>query len=468
MRHWVCLIAVGLLVLGTVQSTQAQTSKVPSSKAEIQLSFAPVVRKAAPAVVNVYSSRVVRERSLSPFMNDPFFRRFFGERGFGVPRQRVQNSLGSGVIVGADGYIVTNHHVIRGGTEVQVVLADRREFEAKVILTDEQTDLAVLKIEAPGSKLPFLKLSDSDDIEVGDLVLAIGNPFGVGQTVTSGIVSALARSRVGVSDFQSFIQTDAAINPGNSGGALINLAGQLVGINTAIFSRGGGSIGIGFAVPSNMTRIVIDAARSGGKLRRPWFGAQMQPVTQDIADSLGFSRPSGALVQSLHPKSPAARAGLKRGDVIVALDGREIAQPEDFTYRFSTQKIGGKVGLEFRRGGKLRKASIKVMAAIEDPPRNETVVKGRNPFGGAKIANLSPALADELKMDVDEAGVIILQTGRGIARRVGFRRGDIIVAIEDSRVDDVSDALELLKKRRRDWLVTIKRNGRIFETTVGG
>ena len=468
MRHWAFTVAIGLIVLGVMSGAEAQTTKVPSSKAEIQLSFAPVVRNAAPAVVNVYSSRVVKERSLSPFMNDPFFRRFFGERGFGVPRRRVQNSLGSGVIVSADGYIVTNHHVIRGGTEVQVVLADRREFEAKVVLTDEQTDLAVLKIEVSGSELPFLKLSDSDDIEVGDLVLAIGNPFGVGQTVTSGIVSALARSRVGISDFQSFIQTDAAINPGNSGGALINLAGQLVGINTAIFSRGGGSIGIGFAVPSNMARIVIDAARSGTKLRRPWFGAQMQPVTQDIADSLGFNRPSGALLQSLHPKSPAARAGLKRGDVIIAVDGREISQPEDFTYRFSTQKIGGSVAVEYRRGGKKRQASVKVVAAVEDPPRNETVVKGRNPFAGALIANLSPALADELKMDVDEGGVIILRAGRGAARRVGFRRGDIIVAIEEKRVDRVSEALDLLKDRRRDWLVTIKRNGRIFETTVGG
>lgn len=468
MRHWAFSVAVGLLVLGVVQDARAQTSKVPSSRTEIQLSFAPVVREAAPAVVNVYSTRVVRERSLSPFLNDPFFRRFFGERGFGVPRQRVQNSLGSGVIVSSDGYIVTNHHVIRGGTEVQVVLADRREFEAKVVLTDEQTDLAVLKIDAAGTKLPSLELSDSDDIEVGDLVLAIGNPFGVGQTVTSGIISALARSRVGVSDFQSFIQTDAAINPGNSGGALINLAGQLVGINTAIFSRGGGSIGIGFAVPSNMAGIVIDAARSGQKLRRPWFGAQMQPVTQDIADSLGFSRPSGALVQTVHPKSPAARAGLKRGDVIIAVDGREIAQPEDFTYRFSTQKIGGSVTVEYRRGGKKRKAAVKVLAAVEDPPRNETVIKGRNPFSGAQIANLSPALADELKMDVDETGVIILRTGRGAARRVGFRRGDIIVAIEDRRVENVGDAVSVLKQRRRDWLVTIKRNGRIFETTVGG
>ncbi len=462
-------IAVLIVLILVMANAQAQERRIPGSQGEIQLSFAPIVREAAPAVVNVYSRRVVRQRrSASPFFDDPFFRRFFGERGFGIPRQRVQQSLGSGVIVSEDGYVVTNHHVIRGGTEIQVVLADRREFEAKVVIKDEQTDLAVMKINAPGEKFPFLALQDSDDLEVGDLVLAIGNPFGVGQTVTSGIVSALARSRVGVSDFQSFIQTDAAINPGNSGGALINMAGNLIGINTAIFSRSGGSNGIGFAVPSNMARVVIDAARGGGKIRRPWFGAEMQPVTQDIADSLGLARPTGAMVKFLHPKGAAAQAGLKRGDIIVEIDGRAINQPADFNYRFATYKIGGTAAVRYLRSGKSRSADVPIMAPVEDPPRNATVVRGRNPFAGATIANLSPALALELKRNIDEAGVVVLKAGRGTARRLGFRRGDIIVAVEERRMRSVRDVVRAVRKRQPDWIITIKRGDRVFETTVDG
>ncbi|MGH6821603.1 MAG: trypsin-like peptidase domain-containing protein, partial [Methylocella sp.] len=243
----------GLLAVLLALSPAAVPAKtvVPDSAAVIKLSFAPVVKTAAPAVVNVYAKRVVAQRDTG-LLADPFFRRFFGNDGsFGGKRERVQNSLGSGVIVDPAGLIVTNNHVIAGGTNIRVVLADKREFAAKVLLTDERTDLAVLKIDASNEALPALPLGDSDSLEVGDLVLAIGNPFGVGQTVTNGIVSALARTQVGISDYQFFIQTDAAINPGNSGGALVNMAGELVGINTAIFSRSGGSIGIGFAIPVN-------------------------------------------------------------------------------------------------------------------------------------------------------------------------------------------------------------------------
>ncbi|CAN0480566.1 unnamed protein product, partial [Discosporangium mesarthrocarpum] len=286
------------MVLTSAMPTSAQVKRVPASKAEISLSFAPLVKSAAPAVVNIYTRRVVRARRISPLFNDPFFRRFFGNQFAPGNRQnqRVQNSLGSGVIVSADGLIVTNHHVIDKADEITVVLTDRREFEAEVVTRDEGTDLAVLRIKANNEKLPFLKLRDSDTLEVGDLVLAIGNPFGVGQTVTSGIVSALARTARGVSDFGFFIQTDAAINPGNSGGALIALDGGLVGINTAIYSRGGGSNGIGFAIPSNMVATVIGSAVSGGQVVRPWLGARGQTVNADLARSLGLSRPSGVLV----------------------------------------------------------------------------------------------------------------------------------------------------------------------------
>ena len=277
-------------------------TQAPTSRETIRLTFAPIVKKAAPAVVNVYSRRVVRARS--PLFDDPFFRRFFGEDSpFGLNRERVQNSLGSGVILDPDGLIVTNHHVIVDADEIRVVLSDRREFEAKVVLSDEHSDLAVLKIDLHGGHLPALPIGDSDELEVGDLVLAIGNPFGVGQTVTSGIVSALARS-IGAADFRSFIQTDAAINPGNSGGALVDLDGKLVGINTAIFSRSGGSMGIGFAIPSAMVRVVLEAARHGGKFVRPWLGASGEAVTADIAEALKLQHPMGVLVKDGGARQP--------------------------------------------------------------------------------------------------------------------------------------------------------------------
>ena len=294
-------------------SAGAETQRVvPESQVAIKQSFAPVVKRAAPAVVNVYVRHRV-EQMVSPFSDDPFFSRLFGEN-FGIPRERIQNSLGSGVLVSPEGVVVTNNHVIQGSgeAEITVALADGREFPAKLIIKDEQTDLAVLRLDAKGVQFPSIEFNDSDSLEVGDLVLAIGDPFGVGQTVTSGIVSALARTQVGISDYQFFIQTDAAINPGNSGGALVDMDGRLVGINTAIFSKSGGSLGIGFAIPSNMVRLVVEAALKGGKVQRPWLGASLQPVTSDIADSLGLDRPSGALVKDLHPNGPAVRAGHSR------------------------------------------------------------------------------------------------------------------------------------------------------------
>ena len=269
-RFFAIVLALGLTV--SLASNALAEKRTPSSKEQVMLSYAPLVKKAAPAVVNIYTRKVVRTRSYSPLFDDPFFRRFFGDTLRGVPaptRKRVQNSLGSGVIVDGSGTVVTNHHVIAGADDVTVVLADRREFDAKIIGSDERTDLAVLKIDTAGEVLPSLKFRDSDDIEVGDLVLAIGNPFGVGQTVTSGIVSAIARTNVGISDLGSFIQTDASINPGNSGGALVTMDGRLVGINSAIYSKGGGSVGIGFAIPANMVRTVIDGLLGGGKLVRP-------------------------------------------------------------------------------------------------------------------------------------------------------------------------------------------------------
>src|SRR6185295_8695414 len=275
--------------------------------------------------------------------------------------------------------IVTNNHVIKEGTDIRVVLADKREFEAVLLLADERTDLAVLKIDPSDEKLPALKLGDSDDLEVGDLVLAIGNPFGVGQTVTSGIVSALARTQVGISDYQFFIQTDAAINPGNSGGALVNMDGKLIGINTAIFSRSGGSHGIGFAIPSNMVRLVVQAALKGGKVQRPWLGASLQPVTPDIAEALGLAAPSGALVSNVRANGPAARAGLQAGDVVVGVDDKPVQDPHAFQYRFVTKGIGGQANLSVLRKGQKLTTTIALIAPIEDPPRDARDLGGHHP-----------------------------------------------------------------------------------------
>jgi serine protease Do len=456
--------------MGTAGLLNAQQRRAPTGDAEVRLSYAPVVKRAVPAVVNVYVRRKVRQRT-SPFFDDPFFRRFFGE-GFGMPRERVENSLGSGVIVSADGVVVTNHHVIktRGKAEIKIALSDKREFPASVILKDERTDLAVLRINAPGVSFPYLEFEDSDSLQVGDIVLAIGNPFGVGQTVTSGIVSALARTRVGVSDYQFFIQTDAAINPGNSGGALIDMQGRLVGVNTAIYSRTGGSLGIGFAIPANMVLQVVQSALHGNRVRRPWFGAKLQRVTPDIAESLGLDRPAGALVQQVRKNSPAAKAQLRAGDVIVQVNGKTVADPQAFRYHFSTKPLGGTVPLGVIRAGRTVTVSVPLQEAPEIPARNETLLQGSSPFAGAKVANLSPALAEELSINEEAYGVIVLGIKRGSsASRMRFlREGDIVVALNGERIDTVRQLGKLVKASARQWRVRLKRKGRILDVVIGG
>ena len=465
------LVAVGLAALfSSVAPAYAQTETVPTDRAQLSLSFAPIVRDSAPAVVNVYSRKVVKNRSVQWFSQNPLFKRFFGEGGLGGSmRERVQNSLGSGVIVSEDGYVVTNHHVINGGTDIRVVLLDKREFEAEVVLNDERTDLTILKIENDGETLPFLEFTDSDELEVGDLVLAIGNPFGIGQTVTSGIISALARTDVGVSDYQFFIQTDAAINPGNSGGALVDMRGHVVGINTAIYSKSGGSHGVGFAIPANMVRFVVDSARQGSTVLRPWLGAQLQAVTSDIADSLGFDKPTGALVKQMHRRSPLNDAGIRIGDVLLSIDERQISAPEEFTYRFATQRVGSKVEVAYLRGGEQRTVEITLAVPPDDPPSNPTLLSGnQNPFAGAVIANLSPALADELRLTSYDEGVIIVRLRRGNARRLGFKPGDIILSVARREITSVDDMKSVTRNARSVWEISIKRGDRIINTNIEG
>jgi len=463
-------ILSALILCATSPMVQADSKVVPGSSAVMQLSFAPVVKKTAPAVVNVYSQRkLVEDQSKSGLMEDPFFRRFFGDGGsFGRPRERVASSLGSGVIVDPNGLIVTNNHVIANATDIKVALADKREFEAKVLIADERTDLAVLKIEVPDEQLPALALADSDALEVGDLVLAIGNPFGVGQTVTSGIISALARTRVGVSDYQFFIQTDAAINPGNSGGALVNMNGELVGINTAIFSRSGGSIGIGFAIPTNMVKTVVATAETGGAaIKRPWLGAELQDVSPDIATSLGMARPEGALIVNLHPESPLAKAGLKRGDIVLALEGKPVETAQELGYRSATTAIGATIIVEYQRKGDRKETQMTMIAAPETVARDDTVIKGPNPLSGATLTNLSPAVAEELSLPAELQGVVISKIEKGPAMRF-FKRGDVILDLNGSKIDNVDTLKAALADERNMWRIAINRGGRVLKLAIGG
>lgn len=448
--------ALSELLRGDAFSEPAK--RVPFGQQEMQLSFAPLVRDIAPAVVNVYASQNVSARS--PFAGDPFFEMFFGRQQ--MP-PRVQSSLGSGVLVDESGYVVTNYHVIRDADEVRVAMADGREYTSEILLKDESLDLAVLKIEG-AEPFPIAPLGDSDALEVGDLVLAIGNPFGVGQTTTSGIVSALARTHVGVNDFGFFIQTDAAINPGNSGGALVNMGGEVIGINTAIFSQTGGSIGIGFAIPSNIVRAVVDAARSGlDYFERPFVGASFEAVTAQMAEALGMDRPTGALVQSVTPDGPADRAGLRPGDVVLAMNGAAIEHPDALGYRLATQAIGSEASLEVLSQGRERTVAIELVRAPEGASTAEIVIDGRSPFAGAKVAVLSPRLAQRLGIRSDSSGVAILEIARNSpAAGFGFLPRDIVREVNGETIDSAEKLREVAMSQSRWWRFTVERDGHVM------
>ncbi|NCC03097.1 MAG: Do family serine endopeptidase [Proteobacteria bacterium] len=443
---------------------------VPASKAEIHLSFAPVVKKVKPAVVNIYTQKVVRQRVISPFMGDPLFQYFFGGgMPGGMTRERLEKSLGSGVLIRPDGLIVTSNHVVDGADEVQIVLADKREFEAKVISSDKRTDLAFLKIDPRGEQLPFIELKNSDGVEVGDLVLAIGNPFGVGQTVTSGIVSAQARTNV---DGKYYIQTDAAINPGNSGGALVGTDGRLVGINTAIYSKDGGNLGIGFAIPSNMVSASLSGLSADSKhIVRPWTGIETQELTQEMAASLGLVRPTGILVKSIHSASPALKKGLKVGDLVTQVNGVGVDDPSAFLYRIATLPVGQDVTLSLVRAQRGYQLSFKLIQAPEIPARQEIRVRGRNPFAGGTFVNLSPAVVEEYGLQgVAETGVILVETEEGsLVEQFGLSKGDVIVKVNDDPIKQTGDLQNVASgSRSAGWRMVIMRGGQLLKLFIRG
>ncbi|WP_455481524.1 DegQ family serine endoprotease [Bartonella sp. B35(2025)] len=433
-------------------------AQIPQTQSEITLSFSPLVKKTIPSVVNIYAARKIRARS--PFEGDPFFEQFFGRYQDNRPL-RTQSSLGSGVIVDTRGLIVTNYHVIKDANEIKVALSDGREFESKIMLKDEVTDIAILEIDVKGAQFPVLPLGNSDAVEVGDLVLAIGNPFGVGQTVTSGIVSAQARTRVGISDFDFFIQTDAAINPGNSGGALIDMKGQLIGINTAIYSRSGGSVGIGFAIPANLVKVMLDTVKRGGKyFVPPYIGASFQNVTHDIANGLGLEHPYGALVIEITKDSPAEKAGLKVGDVILSVQGVRIDSPDGLGYRLMIAGIGQNLILEYLRSGKIFKTELVVLSIPESAFLKSEKIIGESPLSGAEVLDLTPYNSRHFRLPATTKGVVITNIDE-ISNAAGiFRSGDILRVINGHKIQTVIQLKKVLMQgHSRIWQLEYERDG---------
>ena len=452
------LLVVALLVLA-VSPLMAHAQRLPETRSEIELTYAPLVKEVSPAVVNVYTQKTV-QTGVTPMEMLLY--------GSAAPRSRVQNSLGSGVIVREDGVIVTNNHVVKDADSFRVVLSDRREYPAELVLADERTDLAVLKIDTDGDKLPVLNYADTRVAQVGDLVLAIGNPFGVGQTVTSGIISATARTDVGISDYSFFIQTDAAVNPGNSGGALVNMKGELVGVNTAIFSRGGGSNGIGFAIPAEMVKRVVDAAMNEGTFVRPWLGLAAQTVSFDMAKAQGLSRPVGVMVTEVYDNGPADDAGLRRGDLVTAIDGREVFDEKGLKFLAAIHNPGEKAQLNVLRGGKNQVIGVKV-----EPPPGATeadivLLDGENVFNGARVVELSPRLAEENGLDPFQkgSGIYVYSVSRRSIARNYFRPGDIIRSVNGKQTRTVKDLEGVLDQSDRSWDIELDRNGRTVRGTI--
>lgn len=455
------LAGIGLVPNGAAETEAAPNRTVPASAQEITLSFAPVVKRAAPAVVNIFTRKTV-ERPAHPLAGDRFFEHFFGDV-FPSPftRRRMESSLGSGVIVDPSGIVVSNHHVVDGAEAIVVALSDRREFDAEVIFTDPKFDLVVLRLIGAPDTLPALMIRESGRLEVGDLVLAIGNPFGVGQTVTSGIISGLSRGGLGSEAGNGlFIQTDAAINPGNSGGALVDMTGQLVGVNTAILSRSGGSDGIGFAIPASLVANTVRLVRLGfTEPVHPWLGMDGQPVDRALADALGMDRPRGLVINDLHPRSPLASAGLRRGDVIVTMDSVDVDSMQELDFLSSTRPIGTDLDVTVFRDGRYWSGRFRLAPAPDDGPASDEIVLGRqDPLPGLRAVTINPAVIDRFDLPLRASGVLVL-SANGPAARVGLRPGDFIRRVNGREIADAAMLVRALHRARGRVELTIWRRG---------
>ncbi|WP_299356408.1 trypsin-like peptidase domain-containing protein [uncultured Shimia sp.] len=446
-------VTLTALTIALASIATAET-RVPQSQAEISLGFAPLVKQAAPAVVNIYAKRVVEVRD-SPFGGDPFFQNLF--RDFGQSRPRVQNSLGSGVILSADGIVVSNYHVVGMSTDIRVHLNDRREYNARVLLADQESDLAILQLEG-ASDMPFLRLRDSDTVEVGELVLAVGNPFGVGQTVSSGIVSGLARSGMATGNARGyFLQTDAPINPGNSGGALIDINGDLIGVNTSILTRSGGSNGIGFAIPASLVRQFVEQARAGqDAFQRPWAGMFGQPVDADMAEGLGLERPGGIVISELHERSPFLEAGFRAGDVILDVGGEPVNTPAEMIFRMSVAGIGQEVEVHALKDGEMSVVPVRLIDAPEVPARDTVTTGRKSSVPEMVLSNINPAVLGQFGLPLSLAGVVIENPGP-TGGRMGLRAGDVLLSIDEQAVGTTSEARDALRKARGRVTIEIQR-----------
>lgn len=440
----------------------------PVSLGEFENGFSSVLKPVLPAVVNIHSSKVVKPHSdgAMPFFNDPFFQQFFGNQ-FGEQQARPEReqSLGSGVIITSDGTILTNNHVIDGATDIKVQLSDKREFTAKLVGTDPRTDIAVLKIDA--ANLPTLSIGDSSRLHVGDVVFAIGDPFGVGETATMGIVSATGRSGLGIENYEDFIQTDAAINPGNSGGAMIDLHGNLIGINTAIETGGGeGNIGIGFAIPINMARSVADQIVAHGKVVRGYLGLYPQDVTPQIAKQFGLSATAGALVSDVSPDSPASRAGLKRGDVILKLNGQPIESANDLRLRISQTSPGTAVKLEVFRDGGTQDVNLDLG---EFPEKEANATPGETATGGLQgvtVQDLTPDLAQQLNLSAGTHGVVVSDVDPSSPAGADLQRGDVIQEVNHKPVSNVEQYRQALAAAGNQPVLLLVNRGGITQYVV--
>ena len=468
------LTACSKRALTTASASAAESNAASPNATSAQNSYADVVSRVAPAVVTVRSERRVRAAEQFPFLDDPFFRDFLGERSRNTPREPqelLERGLGSGVIVSADGYILTNHHVIDGAEEIQVDLTDNRTLPAKVVGSDLPSDLAVLKVDARG--LPVLPLGDSDRVRVGDVVLAVGNPLGVGQTVTMGIISAKGR-QTGLSDgsFEDFLQTDAPINQGNSGGALVNTNGELVGINSQILSPSGGNIGIGFAIPANMAKTVMDQLTRTGKVRRGMLGVTIQPLTSDLASSLGLSEVRGALVSSVRPDSPAERAGVRRGDVIVAFNGRPVTDSNSLRNEVASTQPGTEVTLAISRDNREQQ----VRATLAELPADRSNAAGDDSGGersdtgklGVRVEPLTPEVAARLNLPDGAQGLVVTDLDAiGPAADAGIQEGDVIEEVNRQPVRSGADLQAAIQRAgARPLLLLINRRSDSLFLTV--
>jgi serine protease Do len=461
LRNW-----TGQKVMGASSLTLSPGHGQPVALGSFMNGFSAVLKPVLPAVVNIHTSKVVKERSQqeSPFFNDPFFRQFFGDPGQGQGQQRPEReqSLGSGVIVTSDGMILTNNHVIDGASDIKVDLSDKREFTAKLIGTDPKTDVAVLKIDATG--LPTMSIGDSSHLEVGDVVFAVGDPFGVGETATMGIVSAMGRSGLGIENYEDFIQTDASINPGNSGGAMVDLHGDLIGINTAIVTGGGGgNQGIGFAIPINMARSVMDQIVSHGKVVRGYLGVYIQDVSPDIAKQFGLSENRGVLIGDVSPDTPGAKAGLKRGDVVLALNGQPTSGADQLRLRISQMPPGSTAKLQIYRDGKTQDVDV----TLGELPTEKTASTGSDQSGqgggleGVDVQELTPDIAHELNLPAGTHGVVIGSVDASSqAAAAGLQRGNVIEEVNHKPITNIQQYKQAVSAAgQQPVLLLVNQNG---------